>query len=119
MAIRVGLDHRDHARRAIGPFGADKLGDGAVVGVQRVQIDTRGCRTHHSNRCLVRLKPDTTYDSPIAQAAPAARFSNRVNSRMNASLTTPVGPLRCLPMMSSATPCASTGESLSAYCSSR
>src|SRR2546422_9515418 len=45
----------------------------------------------------------------ICQEFPAARFSNRVNSRMNASLTTPVGPLRCLPTMSSATPCASVG----------
>ena len=33
------------------------------------------------------------------------RFSKRVNSRMNASLTTPVGPLRCLAMISSAMPC--------------
>ena len=41
--------------------------------------------------------------------APAARFSKRVNSRIKASFTTPVGPLRCLPMMSSATPCASVG----------
>ena len=41
---------------------------------------------------------------------PAARFSKRVNSRMKASLTTPVGPLRCLPMISSATPCAVGGR---------
>ena len=47
---------------------------------------------------------------------PMARFSNLVNSRMNASLTVPVGPLRCLPMISSATPCASGGGwLLSAY----
>src|SRR5204863_6224823 len=49
-------------------------------------------------------------------ALPIARFSNRVNSRMKASFTTPVGPLRCLPTISSATPCASVaGWLLSAY----
>src|SRR5439155_17790999 len=45
----------------------------------------------------------------IRQELPTSRFSNRVNSRMNASLTTPVGPLRCLPTISSAMPCASVG----------
>src|SRR5262245_6548577 len=47
---------------------------------------------------------------------PTARFSNLVNSRINASLTVRVGPLRCLPLSNSATPCASGGGwLLSAY----
>src|SRR5438132_14363155 len=54
------------------------------------------------------------------QVVPVARFSKRVNSLMNASLTTPVGPLRCLPMMISATPSPSAGAwFLSAYMSPR
>src|SRR5262245_60937640 len=54
------------------------------------------------------------YDGPIA------RFSNRVNSLRNARRTTPVGPLRCLPMISSATPSDSVGGALlSAYTSPR
>ena len=34
----------------------------------------------------------------------AAKFSKRVYSPMNVSRTVPIGPLRCLPMMISATP---------------
>jgi hypothetical protein len=45
---------------------------------------------------------------------PEARLSNRVSGLRKASLTVPVGPLRCLPMMTSATP-----GSLSPCCSSR
>src|SRR3989442_5831106 len=42
----------------------------------------------------------------------AARFANRVCSRRNASLTMPVGPLRCLATISSAMPAFSLFGSL-------
>ena len=45
-----------------------------------------------------------------------SKFSNRVYSLMKATRTVPVGPFRCLPMMSSANPLFSGVES---YCSSR
>ena len=57
--------------------------DRAIVGPEGGEVDSRNRRSDH---------------------APAARFSKRVYSRMKASLTTPVGPLRCLPMINSATP---------------
>ena len=88
VPVRVRLDDRDHARRMLGLFGLQVTDDGRVVRGERVEIDAGDGRADH---------------------APSARFSKRVNSRMNASFTTPVGPLRCLPMMSSATPCASVG----------
>src|SRR5204862_3154475 len=88
VSVRVGLDDGDDARRAAGS-GLQIVDDVAIVRFQRVEIDARNRRADH--------------------AAPAARFSNRVNSRMNASLTTPVGPLRCLPTISSATPWLSAG----------
>ena len=95
VAVGVRFDDRDDARRA-DRVALQMIDDGAVVGLQRAEIDPRDGRSDH--------------------AAPAARFSNRVNSRMNASLTTPVGPLRCLPTMSSATPWLSAGACvLSAY----
>ena len=37
-------------------------------------------------------------------SAMLAKLSNLVNGLMKASFTVPVGPLRCLPMMISATP---------------
>src|SRR5438093_13569110 len=53
-------------------------------------------------------------------APPMARFSKRVYSRMKASFTMPVGPLRCLATISSATPSLSAaGCVLSLYMSSR
>ena len=63
------------------------------VSLERGEIDSRDGRT----------------DLQAIHAVAAARFSNRVNSRMNANLTTPVGPLRCLPMISSAIPSFSGG----------
>jgi len=73
---------------AVGPLGGEVFDDVAIVGLERVEIDPRDSRPDH---------------------APIARFSNLVNSRMKASFTMPVGPLRCFPRMISATPCASVG----------
>ena len=47
--------------------------------------------------------PQSDVQNPSLSAM-LARFSNRVMGLMKASLTVPVGPLRCLPMMISATP---------------
>jgi len=58
-----------------------------------LEIDPRGRRPNHISPPL----------------PPCARFSKRVNSRMKASFTTPVGPLRCLAMISSAVPADSVG----------
>src|SRR5689334_9411000 len=88
MAVRVGFDDRDHTGRVVRLLRLQVADDGGVVRSERLQVDFGDGRPDH---------------------APSARFSKRVNSRMKASFTTPVGPLRCLPMMSSATPCASVG----------
>ena len=86
VPVGIRLDHRDDAgRRAIGR--GEIRGDRATVAANRVEIDAGDGRPDHGDPC--------------------ARFSNRVNSLMNASLAVPVGPFRCLPMMISATPCAS------------
>ena len=86
MAVGIGLDDGDNSRR--GPVSRGEIAnDGAIVGAHRVEIDARDGRPDHDDPC--------------------ARFSKRVNSLMNASLAVPVGPLRCLPMMISATPCSS------------
>jgi hypothetical protein len=82
VPVGIRLDDGDHARRAVGPPAREMFPDVAEVAGDGTEIDPRDRGTDH----------------------PIARFSNRVNSRMNASLTTPVGPFRCLPMMSSATP---------------
>src|SRR5258708_17171656 len=99
MPVRVRLDDRAPAGRAVRPVGGEVFDDVVIVGLESVEIDPRDGRRDH---------------------APIARFSNLVNSRMKASFTMPVGPLRCFAIMSSATPCASVGGAfLSRYMSSR
>ena len=86
VAVGIGLDDGDEAgRRTAG--GREIRGNRTAVATDRVEIDAGDGRPDHGD--------------------PWARFSNLVNSLMNASLAVPVGPLRCLPMMISATPCAS------------
>ena len=50
---------------------------------------------------------------------PGAKFSKRVNSLMKVSRMVPTGPLRCLPMMISATPWSSGAVSSLSYISAR
>ncbi len=101
VSVGIGLHDRNHPRRASRLLTGEKLDDVAIVRFERVEVDACGRRT---DQC----------DPP--PPAPAARFSNLVNSRMNASFTTPVGPFRCLPMISSAVPVASEGGAfLSTY----
>ena len=83
VPVGVRLDDGNDARRRVGTFAPEPRVDRAIVGPEGGEVDSRNRRSDH---------------------APAARFSKRVYSRMNASLTTPVGPLRCLPMINSATP---------------
>ena len=86
VPVGVGLDDGDDAGR--GPVGGGEIGGNrATVAANRVEIDAGDGRPDHGDPC--------------------ARFSKRVYSLMNASLAVPVGPFRCLPMMISATPCAS------------
>src|SRR5262249_28167882 len=140
VPIGVGLDDGDRSRRPIRPLALDVLDDMAVIRCEGVQIDAGGSGANHRRiiccaaggaargkqpRCAQRTQNFFDQGSPrtlrwLSAHAPTARFSKRVYSRMNASLTIPVGPLRCLAMISSATPCVSAGGwLLSAYMSSR
>ena len=85
VPVGVGLDHGDD-RPGRGPVSRGEIADeGAIVARAGVEIDARDGRPDHDDPC--------------------ARFSKRVNCLTNASLAVPIGPLRCLPMMISATPC--------------
>src|SRR5579871_6435066 len=59
---------------------------------------------------LGRAQDDSSQYSPPPLSC--ARFSNRVERLMNASFTTPVGPLRCLAIISSALPSRSGSSGL-------
>ena len=58
--------------------------------------------------------------SPIRSGSlcSSARFAKRVTSASKASWTVPVGPWRCLPMMTSARPCAWSMSDCQLKCSS-
>ena len=105
VSVGIRLDHRNH------PGGArailrEIVDDVLVVGLERVKINPRDRLSDHIPvDCSVVARSQRV----DRYAPPPARFSKRVNSRMNASFTTPVGPLRCLAMISSAVPCASVG----------
>jgi four helix bundle protein len=95
--------------------------EGTCSGADRRSVRTRGYARGRGQNCAVepwtwQTDRDLAHSMapgpwPIPHRASAqlarARFSNLVCSLMNASLTTPVGPLRCLPTMISATPSAS------------
>ncbi len=82
MAIAIGLDHRHHLR------GAGALAHAREVAAQSTQMNRRQCGAAH---CVIAARFE-------------AVFSKRVYRPRKVSLTVPVGPLRCLPMMISARP---------------
>src|SRR5688500_15117992 len=81
----------------------------------RAVVQRTTAADYNSCRGGTLVPPDAggSKDPPLRQSGcgytPAARLPNRVCSRMKASLTVPVGPLRCLAMMISATPSESDG----------
>ncbi len=69
---------------------------------------------NHKFWCMDLVNPDSlvVHYSPNSAPEPSAMDSNRVELFRNASLTVPVGPLRCLRMISSATPSSSGSSGL-------
>lgn len=99
MSIPVRLDHRDDLRGGVASeYGADS----AKVGRHGVEIDVGVSRSDHgTDRFCRRARSKRRYSYE------AARLENVVYGFTKASLTTPVGPLRCLPTMISANPSSS------------
>ena len=103
MAVGVGLDDRDHARGGCCRC-SQEVGNGGVVRADGPKVDARNSRTDH----LDMVSEATSCQLHLSLYCPLfARFSNRVCSLMKASFAVPVGPLRCFPMMISASPSAS------------
>jgi len=83
VAVAVRLDDRDDAAAGC------ELADPREIVAQRRRVDD-GAQRRDQNA-------PSPYDS-------ATRFSKRVYSPRKVSCTSPIGPLRCLAMMMSATP---------------
>jgi hypothetical protein len=71
------------------------------------------CRENNCNARHFHSAPnEDVYPSFTSGPTPSALDSNRVELFKNASLTVPVGPLRCFRMISSATPSSSGSSGL-------
>jgi hypothetical protein len=105
VAVGVGLDDRQEV-------APGERGYRMIVGGQPVQVHPR----RHDPPALFQDRQQVADLEGRRQLARHSRFSKRVNSLMKASLTVPVGPLRCLPMMISAMP---RFSSVGLYSSSR
>ena len=89
-SIGVGFDHS-------GAFGRrGKLLQEPVIGDEGIKVDGK-------DRGLTRVGLGTQ-SRRSGRRSSVARLLNLVNSRVNCSLTVPVGPCRCLPMITSALP---------------
>src|SRR6185312_9547124 len=113
MTVGVCFDHGQDPY-AVGQAKAQRFN----VRLERLGIDfhpTRAIkmRLHSRLQCLRGMVGRQATGS----GTPAAKFSNRVYSRINASSNSPVGPLRCLAIMIFALPC--TSISCGLYTSSR
>ena len=91
-AEAVGVGFYDGS--AFGPRG--KLAQMPVIGDKRVKIDGKDC-----GLARISLRGQSRRSG---RRSSLARLLNLVNSRVNCSLTVPVGPWRCLPMITSALP---------------
>src|SRR4029453_16761299 len=118
MSVGVGLDDGDDAGRNRGTaagaaiqsrFVGEIRGNRLEVCFKRLQIDARGGAADHADITTQGLAGYGLRAYSPGVKPPLARLPNRVCSRMKASFTVPVGPLRCLAMMISAMPSVSDG----------
>src|SRR5690606_34047052 len=127
-AVGVGLDDR----RGLGPAGLGRKG--APVGGEGGKIDGEkpaglvladgegGARlgrcAGHGVRSLMVKSGLWAAQNCSGRRSSGARLPKRVTSAWNDSGTVPVGPWRCLPMMTSALPCAWSISACHLKCSS-
>ena len=103
VAVRVGLDHEHHlrARRHLGAQAAEVPDEGGQVDLgpgrtEEAAVDGDGDLVGEGSHQL-----NCVWESEISGgSSPRASSAKRVMSRRNRTSTVPVGPWRCLAMMS-------------------